>query len=82
MGVGVDGVEEGEPVPGGEAAIALDGADFGIDHGADMRFRAAEDVGPATADFDGFEDHSCLTMGAFQGSRRKVADQLSRRPSR
>jgi hypothetical protein len=47
-----------------------------------MRFRAAEDVGPATADFDGFEDHSCLTMGAFQGSRRKVADQLSRRPSR
>ena len=58
VGVGVDGVADREAVTRGKAAIALDGADLGIDHGGDVALVAADDVGAAAADFDGFKDHS------------------------
>ena len=57
VGVRVDGVAQGQAVLRGDAAIPLKRADLGIDDSADMRVRASEDVGPASTNFDGFDDH-------------------------
>lgn len=58
MRVRVDRVADGEAMFRGEAAIALDGADFRVDNSGNVRFGASEQVGAAAADFDGFEDHA------------------------
>src|SRR5579871_5468792 len=52
MGVSVDCIAQRQTMLAGKAAIALDGADLWIDHGANAAFGATDEIRSTAADLD------------------------------